>query len=107
VLTSTSSAQQSSENSNKAGRKLGNQTIRKGNMCIHNLGLMKGGSKLYWFVLNSENLAWYKDEEERDKKYLLPLDGLKLRDVESGFMSRRHLFSLFNPDGRNVFKVRP
>jgi dynamin GTPase len=66
---------------------------------------MKGGSKLYWFVLSSESLSWYKDEEERDKKYMLPLDGLKLRDVESGFMSRRHLFSLFNPDGKNVFKV--
>jgi dynamin GTPase len=97
-------AQQSTENSAKSGRKLGNQVIRKGYMCIHNLGIMKGGSKDYWFVLSSENLSWYKDEEERDKKYMLPLDGLKLRDMESGFMSRRHLFSLFNPEGRNVYK---
>jgi dynamin GTPase len=97
-------AQQSSENSSKAGRKLGNQVIRKGYMCIHNLGIMKGGSKDYWFVLSSENLSWFKDEEERDKKYMLPLDGLKLRDIESGFMSRRHTFALFNPEGRNVYK---
>jgi len=97
-------AQQSSENSNKSGRKLGNQVIRKGYMCIHNLGIMKGGSKDYWFVLTSENVSWFKDEEERDKKYMLPLDGLKLRDIESGFMSRRHTFALFNPEGRNVYK---
>lgn len=74
-------------------------------MCIHNLGIMKGGSRDYWFVLTSESISWYKDEEERDKKYMLPLDGLKLRDIEQGFMSRRHMFALFNPDGRNVYKV--
>lgn len=97
-------AQQSSENPNKAGRKLGNQVIRKGWMCIHNLGIMKGGSRDYWFVLTSENISWFKDEEEREKKYMLSLDGLKLRDVEQGFMSRRHTFALFNPEGRNVYK---
>ncbi|KAL1132004.1 hypothetical protein AAG570_011614 [Ranatra chinensis] len=98
------SAQQSSENSNKAGRKLGNQVIRKGWMCIHNLGIMKGGSRDYWFVLTSENISWFKDEEEREKKYMLPLDGLKLKDIEQSFMSRRHTFALFNPEGRNVYK---
>ncbi|KAF6205917.1 hypothetical protein GE061_020093 [Apolygus lucorum] len=97
-------AQQSSENTNKTGRKLGNQVIRKGWMCIHNLGIMKGGSRDYWFVLTSENVSWFKDEEEREKKYMLPLDGLKLKDIEQGFMSRRHMFALFNPEGRNVYK---
>nr|XP_031840789.1 dynamin isoform X7 [Nomia melanderi] len=99
------SAQQSSENAVKSGRHtLGNQVIRKGYMCIHNLGIMKGGSRDYWFVLTSESISWFKDEEEREKKYMLPLDGLKLRDLEQGFMSRRHLFALFNPEGRNVYK---
>ncbi|XP_023248240.1 dynamin isoform X3 [Copidosoma floridanum] len=99
------SAQQSSENSVKTGRHtLGNQVIRKGYMCIHNLGIMKGGSRDYWFVLTSESISWFKDEEEREKKYMLPLDNLKLRDLEQGFMSRRHLFALFNPEGRNVYK---
>ncbi|CAL8138750.1 unnamed protein product [Orchesella dallaii] len=97
-------AQQSSDNTSKTGRKLGNQVIRKGYMCIHNLGIMKGGSRDYWFMLTSESLSWFKDEEERDKKYMLPLDGLKLRDMESGFMSKRHTFALFNPEGRNVYK---
>lgn len=64
-----------------------------------------GGSRDYWFVLTSESISWYKDEEEREKKYMLPLDGLKLRDLEQGFMSRRHMFALFNPEGRNVYKV--
>ncbi|XP_026276406.1 dynamin isoform X2 [Frankliniella occidentalis] len=97
-------AQNQTDNSAKTGRKLGNQVIRKGYMCIHNLGIMKGGSRDYWFVLTSESISWFKDEEEREKKYMLPLDGLKLRDVEQGFMSRRHTFALFNPEGRNVYK---
>ncbi|XP_006817770.2 dynamin-1-like [Saccoglossus kowalevskii] len=35
---------------------------------------------------------------------MLMLDGLKLRDLESGFMSKKHMFALFNPDQRNVYK---
>ncbi|GAB6023415.1 hypothetical protein CHUAL_008201 [Chamberlinius hualienensis] len=95
-------AQQSSDTSAK--RKLGNQVIRKGYMTIQNLGFMKAGSREYWFVLTSESLSWFKDDEEKDKKYMLPLDGLRLRDIEQGFMSRRHTFALFNPDQRNVYK---
>ena len=73
-------------------------------MAIHNLGIMKGGSRDYWFVLTSESLSWFKDEEEKDKKFMLPLDQLKLRDIESTFMSRRHMFALYSSEGRNVFK---
>jgi len=101
-------AQTVNQNAEKTGRKLGNQltnqVIRKGYMAIHNLGIMKGGSRDYWFVLSSESLSWFKDEEEKDKKYMLPLDQLKLRDIESTFMSRRHMFAIYNPEGRNVFK---
>nr|CAG4638278.1 EOG090X01UE [Cyclestheria hislopi] len=99
-----SRAQQSSENAVKTGRNLGNQVIRRGWMSISNLGIMKGGSRDYWFLLSSETLSWFKDEQEKDKKYMLQLDGLKLRDIEQGFMSRRHTFALFNPDLRNVYK---
>lgn len=97
-------ASNQTQNTEKQGRKLGNQVIRKGYMAIHNLGIMKGGSRDYWFVLTSESLSWFKDEEERDKKFMLPLDSLKLRDMEAGFMSRRHMFAIYNPEGRNVCK---
>eukprot|EP00088_Acartia_fossae_P009992 TRINITY_DN1489_c0_g2_i6.p1 TRINITY_DN1489_c0_g2~~TRINITY_DN1489_c0_g2_i6.p1 ORF type:complete len:866 (+),score=296.20 TRINITY_DN1489_c0_g2_i6:201-2798(+) len=97
-------AQSQTQNAEKTGRKLGNQVIRKGYMAIHNLGIMKGGSRDYWFVLTSESLSWFKDEEEKDKKYMLSLDQLKLRDLESSFMSRRHMFSIYNPEGRNVYR---
>jgi len=97
-------AQSTTQNAEKTGRKLGNQVIRKGYMSIHNLGIMKGGSRDYWFVLTSESLSWFKDEEEKDKKFMLPLDQLKLRDMEAGFMSRRHMFAIYNPEGRNVYK---
>ena len=82
--------------------------------------LLLGGSRDYWFVLTSESLSWFKDEEvrlnyddifftclpmqEKDKKYMLPLDQLKLRDIESTFMSRRHMFAIYQSEGRNVFK---
>jgi len=100
-------ASNASQNADKTGQKLGkvtNQVIRKGYMAIHNLGIMKGGSRDYWFVLSSESLSWYKDGEEKEKKYMLPLEGLKLRDLESSFMSRGHMFAVYNPEGRNVFK---
>uniref|UniRef100_A0A8C5Q004 Dynamin-2 n=1 Tax=Leptobrachium leishanense TaxID=445787 RepID=A0A8C5Q004_9ANUR len=82
----------------------GNQVIRKGWLTINNIGIMKGGSKEYWFVLTAENLSWYKDDEEKEKKYMLPLDNLKLRDIEKGFMSSKHIFALFNTEQRNVYK---
>ncbi|XP_072014716.1 dynamin-1-like isoform X2 [Amphiura filiformis] len=88
----------------QATRKVGNQVIRKGYLNLHNVSLMRGGSKDYWFVLTAESISWFKDEEEKEKKYMLPLDGLRLRDIEQGFMSRRHTFGIFNPDTRNVYK---
>ena len=45
------SASNTSQNSEKTGRKLGNQVIRKGYMAIHNLGIMKGvGDHVIRFV---------------------------------------------------------
>uniref|UniRef100_A0A8B9ZJ00 dynamin GTPase n=1 Tax=Anas platyrhynchos TaxID=8839 RepID=A0A8B9ZJ00_ANAPL len=78
--------------------------IRKGWLTINNIGIMKGGSKEYWFVLTAESLSWYKDDEEKEKKYMLPLDNLKVRDVEKSFMSSKHIFALFNTEQRNVYK---
>uniref|UniRef100_A0A8U8CAL9 dynamin GTPase n=1 Tax=Geospiza parvula TaxID=87175 RepID=A0A8U8CAL9_GEOPR len=78
--------------------------IRRGWLTINNISIMKGGSKEYWFVLTAESLSWYKDEEEKEKKYMLPLDNLKIRDVEKGFMSTKHIFAIFNTEQRNVYK---
>ncbi|XP_014899705.1 dynamin-1a isoform X2 [Poecilia latipinna] len=80
------------------------KVIRKGWLTINNIGIMKGGAKEYWFVLTAESLSWYKDDEEKEKKYMLPVDNLKLRDVEKGFMSSKHIFALFNTEQRNVYK---
>ncbi|CAK6963127.1 dynamin-3 isoform X3 [Scomber scombrus] len=95
-------AQQRNTAANKK-RAIPNQVIRKGWLTI-NISIMKGGSKEYWFVLTAESLSWYKDEEEKEKKYMLPLDNLKLRDVEKGFMSTKHIFAIFNTESRNVYK---
>ncbi|XP_077474289.1 dynamin-2 isoform X2 [Stigmatopora argus] len=95
-------AQQRNTAANKK-RAIPNQVIRKGWLTL-NISIMKGGSKEYWFVLTAESLSWYKDEEEKEKKYMLPLDNLKLRDVEKGFMSTKHIFGIFNTEQRNVYK---
>ncbi|XP_067089432.1 dynamin-3 [Osmerus mordax] len=103
---SNNSAQQRNTATNKK-RAIPNQgeilVIRKGWLTL-NISIMKGGSKEYWFVLTAESLSWYKDEEEKEKKYMLPLDNLKLRDVEKGFMSTKHIFGIFNTEQRNVYK---
>jgi len=38
--------------------------------------------------------------QEKEKKYMLPLDNLKLRDVEKGFMSSKQVFAIFNTEQR-------
>ncbi|XP_060619461.2 dynamin-2 isoform X1 [Anolis sagrei] len=100
-------AQQRNTQANKK-RAIPNQgeilVIRRGWLTINNISIMKGGSKEYWFILTAESLSWYKDEEEKEKKYMLPLDNLKIRDVEKGFMSNKHVFAIFNTEQRNVYK---
>ncbi|XP_055730319.1 dynamin-1 isoform X4 [Salvelinus fontinalis] len=80
------------------------KVIRKGWLTINNIGIMKGGAKEYWFVLTAESLSWYKDDEEKEKKYMLQVDNLRLRDVEKSFMSSKQIFALFNTEQRNVYK---
>ncbi|XP_034736469.1 dynamin 3a isoform X4 [Etheostoma cragini] len=85
-------------NKKNAARMAGNHVIRKGWLTISNIGIMKGGAKEYWFILSAESLSWFKDDEEKEKKYMLPLDNLKLRDVEKGFMSSKFVFAIFNTE---------
>uniref|UniRef100_A0A3P8U5L1 Interferon-induced GTP-binding protein Mx n=1 Tax=Amphiprion percula TaxID=161767 RepID=A0A3P8U5L1_AMPPE len=100
-------AQQKSSQMSKK-KAAGNQdeimVIRKGWLTINNISIMKGGAKEYWFVLTAETLSWYKDDEEKEKKYMLPVDNLKLKDIEKSFMSSKHIFALFNTEHRNVYK---
>ena len=37
--------------------------------------MMRGGSKEFWFVLTAESVSWFKDDEEKEKKYMIPLTG--------------------------------
>ncbi|XP_035997320.1 dynamin-3 isoform X2 [Fundulus heteroclitus] len=91
-------------NMNSSAQLAKNQVIHKGWLTISNIGIMKGGAKEFWFILSTESLSWYKDGEEKEKKYMLPLDNLRLRDVEKGFMSSKFVFAIFNTELRNVYK---
>ncbi|XP_064649941.1 dynamin-1-like isoform X6 [Lineus longissimus] len=89
---------------NSAKKRLGNQVIRRGWLTNHNIGFMK--AKDFWFVLTAENLSWYKEQEEKEQKYVLLLDGMKIREVDGGFMSsKKRSFVIFNEDKhKNVYK---
>ncbi|KAM3876011.1 dynamin 3a isoform 2-T2 [Diretmus argenteus] len=109
----TNAQQNNHSNKKTAPRMTGNQgvpppssriVIRKGWLTISNISIIKGGAKEYWFILTAESLSWYRDDEEKEKKYMLPLDNLKLRDVEKGFMSSKYSFAIFNTELRNVYK---
>lgn len=41
------------------------QVIRKGWLTIHNIGIMKGRARDYWFILSAETLSWFKDDVVR------------------------------------------
>lgn len=45
-------------------------------------------------------LCLFHPLQEKEKKYMLQVDNLKLRDVEKGFMSSKHIFALFNTEQR-------
>ena len=55
------------------------------------------------FVENSYNLCNILFQE-KDRRFLLTLDNIKVKDLDSGFMSKRQNFALFNVEGRNVYK---
>lgn len=44
---------------------LGNQVIRKGWLTMYGRGFVRGGSQDFWFVLTSDSLSWFKDDEVR------------------------------------------
>lgn len=80
------------------------QVIRKGWLTINNIGIMKGGSKEYWFVLTAENLSWYKDDEV--SQGLLDVKGLGRLGRTSGVQRRMYnqsvtlSYSLEGEDGK-------
>ena len=57
-------------------------------------------------MLTSESISWYKDEEEKEKKYMVPLSNdLKLRSAEKKSVFGAHYtFQIYNQETRNVYK---
>ena len=51
-----------SKNKQGGTRAASNQLIRKGWLSIP-VSLIKGSTREYWFVLSSDSLTWYKDNE--------------------------------------------
>lgn len=97
------SAQNSAEMATR--HNLPNQVIRKGYlMTKDNQGIVLNNNKGYWFVLTTSDLTWFKDEEEKDKRFGMSLDELMIRDLKAGFMKKQHSFALFNIHNKNVYR---
>jgi len=90
----------------KTQTKVENKVIRSGWLSLGNVGMMRGGSKEFWFVLTPESLSWFKDDTLDEKKYMVPLSGdLKLRSQEKKSVFGAHFsFQIFNQETRNVYK---
>ncbi|KAG9350938.1 hypothetical protein JZ751_024827 [Albula glossodonta] len=61
---------------------------------------------LTWHIRSDDWGIWQhgpavSDTQEKEKKYMLPLDNLKVRDVEKSFMSSKHIFAIFNTEQRS------
>jgi len=83
--------------------KQANQVIKKGNMTNHNASFMRGGAKEFWFVLTTNHLTWYKDDEEKDKKESIAMENMKIRNIEKNFGNKPGL-SLFSTSARYIYK---
>ncbi|XP_063687649.1 dynamin-1-like isoform X14 [Bolinopsis microptera] len=91
------------------GRESKSKLIKKGWLSTSNVGLTKGLSREYWFVLYTDALAWFKDESERDQKYYLTIDGVKMKEEEEEegggiFGHRKFKIQLFHPNARYLFR---
>ncbi|XP_060540065.1 dynamin-1 [Pantherophis guttatus] len=66
----------------------------------------KHGADVLPFALHKRRKTWLplNIDQEKEKKYMLPVDNLKVRDIEKGFMSSKYIFALFNTEQRNVYK---
>uniref|UniRef100_A0A671SHH7 Dynamin n=1 Tax=Sinocyclocheilus anshuiensis TaxID=1608454 RepID=A0A671SHH7_9TELE len=98
-------AQQRSSQMNKK-KAAGNQVSTSQNeqmlcpACIIQPGQMFAASLKHYLCRNSR----HRSIIGHGKKYMLPLDNLKLTDIEKSFMSSKHVFALFNTEQRNVYK---
>ncbi|EGD74120.1 dynamin 2 [Salpingoeca rosetta] len=84
----------------------GDQVIRKGYLTISGGGAF-ARSRASFFVLTTESLVWYKDEEMKEQRYNLSLEGVRILNIEEGgsFLNRRkNTFQLFHPDKKYLFK---
>ncbi|XP_063687650.1 dynamin-1-like isoform X15 [Bolinopsis microptera] len=97
------------ESQQAPGRESKSKLIKKGWLSTSNVGLTKGLSREYWFVLYTDALAWFKDESERDQKYYLTIDGVKMKEEEEEegggiFGHRKFKIQLFHPNARYLFR---
>ena len=89
------------------------------------VSLIKGSSREYWFILTTESISWFKDEEvssplsqlhstflplwfptihflsvflqEKEQKFVLRTDEMRFRDIEASRFSigKKHGFALY------------
>lgn len=72
--------------------------VYKGYLNIQNSNFIFGDK--FWFVLTSNNLQLFKDEEEVVRELVIPLDKLRLTEIKG------KTFKIFHTEDKNIYKVR-
>ncbi|KAL3312618.1 Dynamin- protein, partial [Cichlidogyrus casuarinus] len=80
-----------------------NQVICKGWLTILSSNLI-GRNGYNWFVLKADSLTWYKDDDEREKKYMLMLDGLRQKASDASFLRKAGICLFYMDPKMNVYK---
>lgn len=72
--------------------------VYKGYLNIQNSNFIFGDK--FWFVLTSNNLQLFKDEDEVNRELVIPLEKLRLNEIKG------KTFKIFHAEDKNIYKVR-
>lgn len=95
-------AQSATQNNEKTGRKVGKPGDPEGLHGDPQPGHHEGGSRDYWFASHLQSPSPGSRTRRKDKKYMLPLDGLKLRGPTSPASCPADTCRHLQPRRRNV-----
>ncbi|KAK2702403.1 hypothetical protein QYM36_018986 [Artemia franciscana] len=75
-------------------------------MCFSIVDLIKRRNKVYLSILATEDLSWYTsgNGDDQEQKLTIPLEGIKLKELESELMTEKSTFTLYQSRGRNIYK---
>lgn len=82
-----------------------NPPIRRGWLSVQSGSGIMARKKEHWFVLTTDALQWYKDEDEKDLKVSIATAGCKVEDMKDKLGNEiTNGFRIFNPESKRLYK---